>query len=89
MAESTDIGMLPGWSRARTATLVRELKEGEIARSWKELRYGRRRSWRLKSHISKTCHTWAARVSQGTLQAIKESIQPGQVWLFPGRSSGQ
>ena len=30
----------------------------------------------------------SARVSQGTLQAIRESLQPGQVWLFPGRSSG-
>jgi hypothetical protein len=42
----------------------------------------------LKSHISKTCHSQAARVSQGTLHAIRESIQPGQVWLFPVRSSG-
>ena len=34
------------------------------------------------------CSSGAARVSQGTLQAIQESLQPGQVWLFPGRSSG-
>jgi integrase len=27
-------------------------------------------------------------VNQVTLQAIKESIQPGQEWLFPGRSKG-
>jgi hypothetical protein len=27
-------------------------------------------------------------VSQGTLQAIREGIQPGLVWLFPGRSFG-
>ncbi|MFZ3148168.1 MAG: tyrosine-type recombinase/integrase [Methanothrix sp.] len=25
---------------------------------------------------------------QGTLQVIRESIQPGQEWLFPSRSSG-
>ncbi|MFZ2473030.1 MAG: hypothetical protein WAW52_13965 [Methanothrix sp.] len=42
----------------------------------------------MKSHISKTCHSRAARVSQGTLQAIQESIQLGQKWLFPGQSSG-
>jgi len=28
-------------------------------------------------------------VGQATLQAIRESIQPGQEWLFPGRSSGK
>jgi len=33
-------------------------------------------------------HFRAARLSQGTLQAIQESLQPGQEWLFPGRSSG-
>jgi hypothetical protein len=27
-------------------------------------------------------------VNQATLQAIRESIQPGQEWLFPGRSNG-
>ncbi|MCX6680897.1 MAG: hypothetical protein NTX42_11130 [Methanothrix sp.] len=29
----------------------------------------------MKSHISKICHSRAARVSQGTLQAIWESLQ--------------
>jgi integrase len=43
---------------------------------------------RIQSTRTKTRHFRAARVSQGTLQAIQESIQPGQVWLFPGRSSG-
>jgi len=27
------------------------------------------------------------RASQATLEAIKESLQPGQEWLFPGRST--
>ncbi len=27
-------------------------------------------------------------MSQTTLQVIRESLQPGQVWLFPDRSSG-
>lgn len=27
-------------------------------------------------------------MSQTTLEAIRESIEPGQEWLFPGRSSG-
>ena len=27
-------------------------------------------------------------VSQGPFQAILESLQPGQEWLFPGLSSG-
>ncbi len=43
---------------------------------------------RIQSSRTKTRHFRAARVGQITLQAIKESIQPGQEWLFPGRSSG-
>jgi len=43
---------------------------------------------RIQSSRTKTRHFRAARVGQTTLQAIKESIQPGQEWLFPGRSSG-
>jgi integrase len=43
---------------------------------------------RMQSSRTKTRHFRAARVGQTTLQAIKESIQPGQEWLFPGRSSG-
>ena len=43
---------------------------------------------RIQSSRTKTRHFRAARVSQGTLQAIRESLQPGQKWLFPGRSSG-
>ena len=43
---------------------------------------------RIQSIRTKTRHFRAARVGQTTLQAIKESIQPGQEWLFPGRSSG-
>jgi site-specific recombinase XerD len=42
----------------------------------------------MKSHISKTCHCRATRVSQGTLQAIRESLPTGQMWLFPSQSSG-
>ena len=30
----------------------------------------------------------AARASQATLEAIRESIQSGQEWLLPGRSNG-
>ncbi|MFZ2473029.1 MAG: hypothetical protein WAW52_13960 [Methanothrix sp.] len=41
-SQDTDIGMLSAWSRARNATCGRELKEDEIARSWKGHRYGRR-----------------------------------------------
>jgi integrase len=43
---------------------------------------------RIQSSRMKTRHFRAARVSQTTLQAIKDSIQPSQEWLFPGRSSG-
>jgi len=43
---------------------------------------------RIQSSRTKPRHFRAARVSQGTLQAIQESLQPGQKWLFPGRSSG-
>ena len=43
---------------------------------------------RIQSSRTKTRHFRAARVSQDTLQAIRESLQPGQEWLFPGRSSG-
>ncbi len=43
---------------------------------------------RIQSNRTKTRHFRAARVGQATLQAIQESIQPGQEWLFPGRSSG-
>jgi len=42
----------------------------------------------LKPAWTKNRHFWAAQVSQGTLQTIQESLQPGQKWLFPGRSSG-
>ncbi|MGV8176047.1 MAG: tyrosine-type recombinase/integrase [Methanothrix sp.] len=43
---------------------------------------------RIQSSRTKTRHFRAARVSQDTLQAIQESLQPDQEWLFPGRSSG-
>ena len=43
---------------------------------------------RIQSSRTKTRHFRAARVSQTTLQAIKENLQSGQEWLFPGRSSG-
>ncbi|MDM7912318.1 MAG: site-specific integrase [Methanotrichaceae archaeon] len=43
---------------------------------------------RIQSSRTKTRHFRAARVSQGTLQAIQESLQPGQKWLFPGRCNG-
>ncbi|MGA9100239.1 MAG: site-specific integrase, partial [Methanotrichaceae archaeon] len=43
---------------------------------------------RIESSRTKTRHFRAARVSQTTLEAIRESIKPGQEWLFPGRSSG-
>jgi integrase len=42
----------------------------------------------IEKSFSKTRHFRAAHVCQTTLQAIKESLQPGQAWLFPGRSSG-
>ena len=42
---------------------------------------------RIQSSRTKTRRFQAARVSQATLQAIKESIKPGQEWLFPGRNS--
>jgi integrase len=43
---------------------------------------------RIKSSRTKTRHFQASRVCQTTLQAIRESLQPGQEWLLPGRSSG-
>ena len=43
---------------------------------------------RIQSSRTKTCQFRASRVCQTTLQAIQESLQPGQEWLFPGRSSG-
>lgn len=43
---------------------------------------------RIESSRTKTKQFRAARVSQTTLEAIRESIKPGQEWLFPGRSSG-
>ena len=43
---------------------------------------------RIQSSRTKTRHFRASRVCQTTLQAIQESLQPGQEWLFPGRSSG-
>jgi len=43
---------------------------------------------RIQSSRTKPRHFRAARVSQDTLRAIRESLQPGQEWLFPGRSSG-
>lgn len=43
---------------------------------------------RIQSSRTKTRHFRAARVSQATLQAIQESLQPGQEWLFPGRCNG-
>jgi integrase len=43
---------------------------------------------RIESSRTKTRRFRAARVNQATLQAIRESIQPGQEWLFPGRSNG-
>jgi len=43
---------------------------------------------RIESSRTKTKHFRAVRVSQSTLEAIKERIMPGQEWLFPGRSSG-
>ena len=43
---------------------------------------------RIESSRTKTKHFRAVRVSQTTLEAIQESIKPGQEWLFPGRSSG-
>jgi len=44
---------------------------------------------RIQSSRTKTGHFRAARASQATLEAIRESIQPGQEWLFPGRSNGR
>jgi integrase len=43
---------------------------------------------RIQSSRTKTRHFRAARVNQATLQAIKDNIELGQEWLFPGRSSG-
>jgi integrase len=43
---------------------------------------------RIQSSRTKTGHFRAARASQATLEAIRESIQPGQEWLLPGRSNG-
>jgi integrase/recombinase XerD len=43
---------------------------------------------RIESSRTKTRRFRAARMNQVTLQAIRESIQPGQEWLFPGRSNG-
>ena len=43
---------------------------------------------RIQSSRCKTRSFRASRISPYTLQVIKESIQPGQKWLFPGRSSG-
>jgi integrase len=41
----------------------------------------------IESSRTKTRRLRAARVSQATLQAIKESLRPGQEWLFPGRAT--
>ena len=43
---------------------------------------------RIQSSRTKTGHFQAARASQATLEAIRESIQPGQERLLPGRSNG-
>ncbi len=43
---------------------------------------------RIESSRTKTKHFRAVRMSQTTLEAIQDSIKPGQEWLFPGRSSG-
>ena len=43
---------------------------------------------RIQGSRTKPRHFRDARVSQDTLRAIRASLQPGQEWLFPGRSSG-
>ena len=43
---------------------------------------------RIQSSRTKTGHFRAARASQATMEAIREGIQLGQEWLFPGRSNG-
>ena len=40
------------------------------------------------SRVLNNSDTVKAKNRERVLQAIKESIQPGQDWLFPGRSSG-
>jgi integrase/recombinase XerD len=42
----------------------------------------------IQSYRSKTKAFRAARVCQEVLEVIKSSVEPGQVWLLPGRSNG-
>jgi integrase len=43
---------------------------------------------RIQSSRTKIRHFRVARMSLATLQDIKESIQPGPEWLFPGEAPG-